>query len=176
MSEISNIFGYFSEKLGIFWEIVVNYGIMDKTHYLGAAKLRLDERGRLAVPKNLRAVLTASAVLTAHPHGCLVVYSEKRFAEVRQTLLARANTSYSDAHMEELIVGSAETLQLDSAERFLVGGHLRNYAGIARDVRLFNLPDSVRLWGEERWAQKHALITARLQDEGFSDSWRDLRL
>lgn len=156
---------------------MVNYGIMDKSNYVGAAKLRLDERGRLAVPKNLRGALSESEfVLTAHPHGCLVIYGEKRFGAICQRLQSRPNTSYFDAHMEEIIIGSAETLQLDAADRFLIGGHLRNYAGIGRDVRLFNLSDSVRVWSEERWEQKHALITARLQDEGFSESWRDLRL
>lgn len=158
---------------------VVNYGIMDKLNdFMGASKLRLDERGRLSAPKNLRRLLskTAGPVLTAHPHGCLAIYGEKRFGEICEQLRSRSNMSYFDAHLEELIVGSAEMLQLDAAERFLVGGHLRDYAGIGRDVRMFNLPDSVRLWGEERWEQKHALITARLQDEGFSESWRDLRL
>lgn len=157
---------------------MVNYGIMDKSIYTGAAKLRIDERGRLAVPKQMRQILSEAGgfILTAHPHGCLAIYNQERFGAISEELQARSNLSYFDAHLEELVVGSAETLQLDAAERFLIGPHLRDHAGIGREVRLFNLPDSVRLWSEERWAQKHALMTARLQDQEFSETWRKLRL
>ena len=144
---------------------------------IGAAKLRLDDRGRVAIPKNSRALLCQKSgfVLTAHPHGCLVIYTNARFENIQQQFQSRSNMSYFDSHLEELILGSAEPLLPDSAERFLIGGHLRDYAAIQRDIRMFHLPDCVRLWSEERWGQRHALMTARLQDEGFS-SWQDLRL
>ncbi|MGI9298677.1 MAG: hypothetical protein ACR2QC_12390, partial [Gammaproteobacteria bacterium] len=98
------------------------------------------------------------------------------FAEITAKLRARPNTGYFDSLLEEIVFGGAETLQLDAADRFLIGGHLRTDAAIERDARLFHLPDSIRIWGEERWKQRHALMTARLQDEEFSATWRDLRL
>ncbi|MGI9306638.1 MAG: division/cell wall cluster transcriptional repressor MraZ [Gammaproteobacteria bacterium] len=151
---------------------------MREPSYTGASKLRLDERGRLAVPKSFRHMLSGEAefILTAHPHGCLAIYGAARFADIREQMGGRGNLSYFDSHLEELVLGSAEALQLDSAERFLIGAHLRNHAGIGRDIRLFNLPDSVRLWSEERWTQKHALLTARLQDAELSETWQTLRL
>lgn len=158
-------------KSGKLWD-------MEKTDQFGAAQLRLDERGRLAVPKNLRTLLCGreAFILTAHPHGCLSVYDEARFDEIRRQITERPNTAYFDSHLEELILGFAEPLQIDAVGRFLIGGHLRTYARIERDLRLFRLPGSVRIWSEERWAQRQALMTARLQDEKFSATWQDLRL
>ena len=144
--------------------------------FIGAAKVRLDDRGRVAAPKQYRELLREPSVLTAHPHGCLAVYTEARFAEIAAQLASRPNTNYYDSILEEIVLGGAEPLVLDAADRFLIGGHLRADAAIARDARLFKLPDSVRIWSEERWTQRHALMTSRLQDEEFSSTWRELRL
>jgi len=151
---------------------------MENHRQLGAAKIRLDDRGRLAVPNRLRQSFRGKDgfVLTAHPHGCLVIYTPERFQEVCAQIRERPNMSYFDGHLEELIIGCAEELSLDSADRFLISGHLRAHAGIARDVRLFGLHDSTRIWSEEQWEQKHALMIARLQDEEFSKTWQTLRL
>lgn len=151
---------------------------MNDSHQTGSAKVRLDERGRLAVPNRFRDGLRHASgfVLTAHPHACLVIYSTARFADIRRQFAERPNLAYFDAHLEELIIGSAEELQLDSAERFLINPQLRDYAGIGRDIRMFSLPDAIRVWSEERWEQKHSLMMARLQDEEFSATWQDLRI
>lgn len=143
---------------------------------IGSAKVRLDDRGRIAAPKQFRELLRAPSVLTGHPHGCIAIYTAAKFAEISEKLRTRPNTGYFDAILEEIVAGTAETLQLDSADRFLIGGHLREDAAIERDARMFYLSDSVRIWGEERWKQRNALMTARLQDEEFSATWRDLRL
>ena len=45
--------------------------------FQGAAALNLDAKGRLAIPARHRdalAVENGQVVLTAHPHGCLLVY------------------------------------------------------------------------------------------------------
>lgn len=149
---------------------------MSKIELVGSAKVRLDDRGRVAVPKQFRELLRVPSVLTNHPHGCLAVYTEARFAELEAQLGARPNTKYFDSLLEEIVFGGAETLQLDAADRFLIGGHLRTDAGIERDARLFKISDSIRIWSEERWRQRHALMLSRLQDEEFSSTWRDLRL
>lgn len=150
--------------------------VLDSGLIAGAAKVRLDERGRIAAPKNLREFLRAPSVLTGHPHGCLSVYSAERFAEIREQFQSHSNLGYLDSHLEEIVLGCAEILQLDAADRFLISGHLRDSAGIDRDARLFRLTDSIRIWSEERWKQRNELMTARLQDEGFSSTWKELRL
>lgn len=143
----------------------------------GAGKIRLDDRGRIAVPKQFRDILQENSVITGHPHGCLAVYTAARFAEIKAKLAALTNTlGYFDSLLEETVVGSAELLHLDSADRFLIGGFLRDSAGIRRDALLFPLSGSVRIWSEERWKQRRELLNARLQDRELSAAWRDLPL
>ena len=83
--------------------------------------------------------------------------------------------SYFDSHLEEVIVGSAEFMQLDSAGRILIPNHLRERAVIKRDVLLFVMSGRMRIWDEERWEQRNQVMEARLQDEEFSQQWRNLK-
>ena len=149
---------------------------MGQSEIIGTAIVRLDDRGRVAAPKQFRELLSAPSVLTGHPHGCLAVYTAARFAEIEEQIRALPPSGYFNSLLEEIVLGGAEHLQMDAAGRFLIGGHLRDVAAIKRDARLFKLPDSVRVWSEEIWKQRYALMTARLQDEEFSPEWRNLRL
>ncbi len=143
----------------------------------GAGKVRLDDRGRVAVPKQFRDVLRAPSVITGHPHGCLAIYTMPRFNEIKTKLETLRNAAgYFDSLLEEMVIGAAEQLQLDSADRFLIGGYLRDTAGIRRDALIFCLSDSVRVWGEERWKQRRELLNARLQDKDLSPVWKDVQL
>ena len=83
--------------------------------------------------------------------------------------------SYFDSHLEEVIVGSAEFMQLDSAGRILIP-NLRERAVIKRDVLLFVMSGRMRIWDEERWEQRNQVMEARLQDEEFSQQWRNLNI
>ena len=59
--------------------------------FQGAAALSLDAKGRLAIPARHRDALTADSghvVLTAHPHGCLLVYPVPAWVPIRDKVLA----------------------------------------------------------------------------------------
>ena len=56
------------------------------TAFHGAAVITLDAKGRIAVPTRHRGALldgAKSVVLTAHPEGCVLIYSESAWEPVR---------------------------------------------------------------------------------------------
>lgn len=150
---------------------------MTFTTKAGVAKVRLDERGRAAIPVRYRERLAAGEhILTAHPHQCLVVYSTARFAQVEKQIAENPSLDYNGAHLAEILLGHAETLQLDAAGRVALNAPLREFARIERDVLLFDLGDCVRIWDEARWQQKNVMLTTRLQEEGLSEEWKRLKI
>ena len=59
--------------------------------FQGAAALNLDAKGRLAIPARHRdalAVDNGQVVLTAHPHGCCLVYPVPAWIPIRDQVLA----------------------------------------------------------------------------------------
>ena len=144
----------------------------------GSDKIRIDEKGRLAFPNRFRECLQSGGnwYLTSHPHGCLALYNEERFQQIVDHFRKTPNTSYFDSHMEEVLIGSAETVQLDSSGRILIHNHLRERAKIKRDILLFVFDERMRIWDEERWEQRNQDMEKRMKDEEFSLQWRNLNL
>lgn len=144
----------------------------------GSAKIHPDEKGRIAIPSRLRDHLLAATTLTLtlHPHGCLSLYTDMQFAKVKEQILASGNMGYFDSHLEEIIIGCAETITIDNAGRITISSHLRERTRIKRDVLLFGVGESVRIWDEERWEQRNTLMTANLQDDGISEPWKNIRI
>ena len=60
--------------------------------FRGATNLSMDAKGRLAVPaKHRDALLTQCAgnvVLTAHPHGCLLLYPQPAWEPIQAKMMA----------------------------------------------------------------------------------------
>ena len=145
---------------------------------IGSAKIRMDDKGRLAVPARYRERLgdPQNAVLTAHPHGCLALYPGPVFAEKQAKINEMPNTGFWDAALQEMLLGFAEEAKMDSAGRLLVNPALRDHAGIERDTLLLPVDRALRIWDERRWEQRKIAMQAALQDGGLSEQWRNLVL
>ena len=145
---------------------------------IGSAKVRMDDKGRLAVPVRYRELLGAaqSIVFTAHPHGCLALYPGDFFDEKIRTVGQMPNTGFWDAALQEMLLGFAEEAKMDSTGRLLVSPALRQHAGIERDTLLLAVDRVVRVWDERRWEQRKIAMQAALQDGGLSEQWRNLVL
>ncbi len=155
-----------------------NTALANKNIVTGSAKIHPDEKGRIAIPSRLRDYLLAASTitLTLHPHGCLSLYTDLQFEKVKAQIIASGNMGYFDSHLEEVIIGCAETTSIDNAGRITISSHLRERATIKRDVLLFGVGESIRIWDEERWEQRNALMTAYMQDEGISTPWKNMRI
>lgn len=144
----------------------------------GSAKTRADDKGRLMLPIKFREFLPSDSpfILTLHPHGCLTLYKNERFSEIARQIAEIGNIGFLDAHMEEVIVGCAESVLLDSAGRLLIQNHLRERANIRRNVLLFGMGDCIRVWDEERWTNRNTMALSQLQDREMEEPWRKLRI
>lgn len=144
----------------------------------GSAKVRMDDKGRLALPNRYRDSLAAvpGLVLTLHPHSHLVLYQQATFETLRQHLLDMPNIGYMEAHLQEVIIGCAEEVSMDGAGRIMVQNNLRARAKIEREVLLFGVGHSIHIWDEKSWEQRNTLMLSRLQDGALSEQWQQLKL
>ena len=144
---------------------------------IGSAKVRMDDKGRLAVPVRYRELLGGQpAVITAHPHGCLALYPGDHFHQKINDIGQMPNTGFWDAAVQEMLLGFAEEAKIDNAGRFLLSPALREHASIERDTLFLAIQNAVRIWDERRWEQRKIAMQAALQDGGLSQQWRNLVL
>jgi len=149
--------------------------------FRGATSLSLDTKNRLAIPTKYRqAIVDACAgnmVLTAHPHGCLVLYPQFAWEPVEQALMAKPSLNVQVSAMQRLIVGMAEELVLDGTGRILLSSVLRNFAKLDKEVMLVGQLTRFEIWNLDVWHEKTAaLIPAVGQDFVLPEALGDFSL
>ncbi|MFU2486004.1 division/cell wall cluster transcriptional repressor MraZ [Thauera sp. WH-1] len=125
--------------------------------FQGAAALNLDAKGRLAIPARHRdalAVEDGQVVMTAHPHGCVLVYPVPAWVPIRDRVLGLPGLDAKTALLKRLLVGFAQEEALDGAGRVLVAQSLRRFAKLDKQVWLVGQGSHFELWSDEGWQQQ----------------------
>ena len=146
--------------------------------FQGAAALNLDAKGRLAIPARHRdalAVDNGQIVLTAHPHGCCLVYPVPAWIPIRDQVLAAPGLDPQSAMLKRLLVGFAQDETLDAAGRVLVAPSLRKFAKLDKQVWLVGQGTHFELWSDEGWEkQQEAMLS--LVSSGLPPGFESLAL
>ena len=151
--------------------------------FQGATALSLDAKGRLAVPSRHRDGLLAAAVtaagesgalvLTAHPHGCLLLYPLPAWEPIRDKILKAPSFDTRAQALKRVLVGNAREDALDSAGRLLVAPELRDHAKLEKTVWLVGMGSHFEIWSDEGWKRQNAVALEALQGDippaGFED-------
>ena len=145
---------------------------------VGTNPLSLDAKGRVAIPARYRDELVpdgAQLVVTAHPHGCLLVYSFAAWQPIYESLVKIPSLDPRAALLKRLFIGHAQVEQLDSAGRVLLGVALREWAALEKQVVMVGQGTHCELWSEHRWATKRVEMSA-LESSDYPASFTGLAL
>lgn len=132
--------------------------------FQGTTQLSLDSKGRLAIPVRYRDFLlghcAGELVLTADADGCLLLYPHPDWQSIRENLLSLSALNPQIRALQRLLIGYAESVQMDGAGRVLISPSLRNFATLDKRVMLVGLGNKFELWDEDKW---HSQQMAGLQ-------------
>ncbi|AWI76953.1 cell division/cell wall cluster transcriptional repressor MraZ [Parazoarcus communis] len=146
--------------------------------FQGAAALSLDAKGRLAIPSRHRdalAVENGQVVITAHPHGCLIVYPVPAWEPIRDKVLSAPSLDPVSAQLKRLLVGFAQDEALDSAGRVLIAPSLRQFARLEKQVWLVGQGSHFELWSDAGWQKQQEAMMA-LAGTGLPPGFESLAL
>lgn len=142
----------------------------------GATALSLDAKGRIAIPTRYRERLTSavenSLVLTAHPHRCLLLYTDLDWQPIRDRILEASSLEMQAALLKRLLVGFAREESLDTAGRLLIPPELRKFAELEKQVWLVGQGKHFEIWSDAGWQKQQEAIFAlgdRLLPPGLED-------
>ena len=133
--------------------------------FTGEFRHTLDAKGRLIVPARLRdELVNDQVVLTMWPDGCVAMWSGEGWRRLEGKLLEQRRSDRTARSVVRAIAASAHQDTLDRQGRVMVPQHLRNYAGVARDVVVTGALDHGELWSPERWDSTRVLEPERLEE------------
>ena len=122
--------------------------------YSGAHFINFDSKGRLTLPIKIKQKLVTNIVtVTAHPHGCLLFFSEKNWKKVSENFSLLASLDEKTSFWKRLILGFAEPIKIDSSNRILIPLSSRQFANIDKKAILIGQGSYFELWDLKSWNQ-----------------------
>lgn len=134
--------------------------------FFGTHVLRLDEKGRLALPSRYREELADGLVITKGQERCLFGYPLAYMVRIAESLAQRSapGSSRAEREYERFLFGSADNPTPDKTGRVVVRQELRDYAGLDRDCVVVGANTRFEIWESAAWAR---FVAER--EESFSD-------
>ncbi len=119
----------------------------------GTYERTLDDKLRLALPKNFREALAAEKqlILTPGTDGSLSLFPSRAFAEFAEKLAARSPTGRDVRAFSRLLYAQSQGVEVDSQGRIRLSGESARLANLDGEVVLLGVGDRVELWNKSRW-------------------------
>jgi MraZ protein len=124
--------------------------------------------------EDLLAQSSGDLVITAHPHGCLLIYPQIAWEPIQSKIMALSSFDKKSSALQRLLVGYAEDISLDTAGRLLLSQVLREFAKVERQAMLVGQGSHFELWDKEAWdlqiqnATEQEVSSMPIELEGFS--------
>ena len=127
--------------------------------FSGVSNLNLDSKNRIAIPAKYRDVILNEhdnrLVITLESAKCLLIYPESIWEVVRNKVQNLPNSVHPLVKSyQRLVLGHAETLELDKTGRILLPATLRQMIGLSNELALVGMGDKFELWDKVKWDEE----------------------
>jgi len=115
----------------------------------------IDEKLRLAIPKQLREALGSAAeatlYITPHTDGSLAIYTEDSLSQVAAHLSAASPAGQDVRDFSRLFYARAQPAEIDDQGRIRIPAELGALAGLGREAVLLGVQNHMELWDKKHW-------------------------
>lgn len=132
--------------------------------FFGTYSPKLDEKGRLTLPAKFREDLEAGVVVTRTQDRALAVYPRAVFEAKMAALLSAPSTVRQVRDYQRMVMAGASDEVPDKQGRVTIPPHLRQYAGLEREVVVIGAGDRAEIWDAQAWQQY-----SEANEESFSE-------
>ncbi len=128
--------------------------------FIGEYSHKLDEKGRIALPKKFRDSLKGGVVVTRGLDKCLFVYTLDEWKKLAEKLIEMPIVQSDTRAFTRLVLAGAMDLEMDKLGRIILPEYLRNYAQLSKDVVITGLYNRLEVWDEQLWTDYASKTTA----------------
>lgn len=119
--------------------------------FIGEYSHSLDEKGRLAVPKKFRALLSKGAVVTRGLDNCLFLYTQAEWKKLADKLAGLPFAQSNTRAFARLMLAGAMDVDIDKQGRVILPEYLRAFAWLKKEVIIAGLYNRLEIWDTGQW-------------------------
>lgn len=125
----------------------------------GVTHISVDPKSRVAIPAKYREIFDTQfgnrLTVTLESAQCLILYPEANWLSVRDKIQNLPNSSHPLVKSyQRLVLGYAETIELDKSGRILLPGSLRSLVKLDKEAVLVGLGNRFELWDNNLWSNE----------------------
>ncbi|PRY50528.1 MraZ protein [Geodermatophilus tzadiensis] len=139
--------------------------------FVGSYTLRLDEKGRLALPVRFRDQVAGGMVIKKGQERCIYGLTMSRVAEQSAAAAQMAPADTAEARMRaRMSFGSMVEVEPDKTGRITIPANLRQYAQLDRDVVVVGVDTRFEIWDQATWdsyVEEQEAAFAAMESEGM---------
>ncbi|GAA6513747.1 division/cell wall cluster transcriptional repressor MraZ [Merdimmobilis hominis] len=125
---------------------------------IGEYQHTLDPKGRVNFPARLRESLGSTFIITKGLDNCLYVYSMEEWKVLEDKI--RALPMSKSRNLQRFFFAGAAEAEPDKQGRVLIPAHLREYAGLTKDVTVIGASVRAEIWDSERYQSSCEELTS----------------
>ena len=114
--------------------------------------------GRVNFPARLRESLGSTFIITKGLDNCLYVYSMEEWKVLEDKI--RALPMSKSRNLQRFFFAGAAEAEPDKQGRVLIPAHLREYAGLTKDVTVIGASVRAEIWDSERYQSSCEELTS----------------
>lgn len=136
----------------------MKWGKVAQPSFVGEYQHTLDDKGRVALPARFRESLGPRFMLARGLDDCLFIYPLDEWERLVDRLKS-VPISQSDfrAFARYFLAGAVE-VEPDKQGRFVLPSHLREYAGLTKEVSILGVGNRLEIWDRTNWEEMKARI------------------
>ena len=119
--------------------------------FLGTHSPRLDDKGRMFLPAKFRERLAGGLVMTRGQERCLYVFSTVEFERVYERIREAPLTNKQARDFQRMFLSGASAEMPDSQNRITIPAHLRQYAGLEKELVVTGVGAHAEIWDAAAW-------------------------
>jgi MraZ protein len=120
---------------------------------MGEYQHSLDEKSRLIIPARFREDLGERFVLTRGLDRSLFLYPLAEWKAIEEKMKTLSTTQADARAFVRLFFSGAVECEPDKQGRISVPPHLREHAGIQRDLYILGVSTRIEIWAREVWEE-----------------------
>ncbi len=126
--------------------------------FLGEYELRIDHKGRVAIPAKFRDAFRAGLVLSRGFDKCLNVYTVGEWERAAEELVSLPTTQLNPRRLARFTFSGAFDLEPDRQGRIILPPALRQYASINDEVVMIGSYTHLQIWAKDLWAAEKQFV------------------
>lgn len=125
---------------------------------IGKYDYTIDDKGRMNFPPKFREALGSTFIITRWLDDCLVAFPETEWERISQMLTDKSMVRTRD--VQRFLYASAIEAETDKQGRIRIPAHLREHAGLEKEVTVIGVGGHAEIWSTKAWQEKSEQLSS----------------